>query len=89
MRFHTKIPLLILFLISGCVTSGEQHSSSVENLNNQQLCTAYIENYSTLYSTDVTSLNEDKKQYLINLLDLINVRGLDRNNCQTVVLGKS
>ena len=89
MHFYAKIPLLILFLITGCSATGQQYSSSVGNYNDQQLCTAYIENYSTLYSTDIASLNEDKKQYLINLLDWINVRGLDRTNCQTVVLENS
>ena len=88
MEFITKLPLLILFLIAGCSTTGGQYSS-IETQSDQQLCAAYLANYSVLHSSDIASLNEGKKQYLIALLDKLNLRGLDRYNCNTVVMEKN
>jgi len=79
------VALTSLIFASGCALNSEKQINLVADQNDLQLCHSYLAEYDILFSTDIASLNEGKKKYLIDLLYQINLHGLTKPICKRMI----
>lgn len=86
--FQFKSITVIFFLtlfVSGCATSLDQSSNEFRTQVDIELCKDYFKDNDLFASQDFASLNVNRKQYLVRLLDQMNRRGLSREQCQYIM----